>query len=229
MNKLLEKLRSKKFCLIASLPENSYELAKIAWEAGVDAIKVHVNVYHNASKNQFASLAESKELLTRIIKDCPVPVGIVAGGDPFYSEQIMDELVKMGLDFVSLFAHHTSASFYLKHDINNFLSINSSYSFEEIKYLANSGFADILEMSIIDKEEYGQRLNARDLAKYKYIASLTKTPTVVPTQKMIYAADIPTLYKTGVKGVMAGAVVYGNKPEVIRETLINFRKEIDKL
>ncbi len=229
MNRLLDQLNSKKMCLIASLPENSYELAKIAWEAGVDAVKVHVNVYHNASKNQFSSLKESKELLARIIKDCPVPVGVVAGSDPLYSEQIMDELIEMGFDFVSLFAHHTSASFYLRDDINNFLSINSSYSFEEIKYISNSFFADILELSIIDKEDYGQRLNARDLAKYEYIASLTQSPTVVPSQKLIYASDIPVLYRTGIKGVMLGAVVFGKKPEVIKETIQDFRREIDKL
>jgi hypothetical protein len=56
MNKLLSKLQNNKLTLIASLPENSYELAKIAWEAGVDAIKVHVNVFHNASQNHFGPL-----------------------------------------------------------------------------------------------------------------------------------------------------------------------------
>ena len=40
MNKLLDRLNNNKMCLIASIPENNYEFAKAAWEAGVDAVKV---------------------------------------------------------------------------------------------------------------------------------------------------------------------------------------------
>jgi hypothetical protein len=215
--------------LIASLPENSYEIAKVAWEAGVDAIKVHINVFHNASQNHFGTLSEMRSVFERIIQDSPVPVGIVCGESAFQAEEVIDELVAMGFDFISLYAHHTPASVSARKDIDNFLAINSSYSFEEIKYLSHSHFAKILELSIVDKEDYGKRLSARELAKYHYIASFSKIPTVVPTQKVILPSDIPALHKTGVKAVMVGAVSYGKDPKTIQDTLIAFRKEIDKL
>jgi len=229
MNRLLKNLKENKMCLIASLPENKYELAKIAWEAGVDAIKVHCSVFHNASQNDFGSLEAFKAEFAKIIKDSPVPVGIVAGGGTEIAESILKELPKIGFDFVSLYAHHTPASYFNGLEINNFLSVNSSYSLEEIRNLLEGGFADILELSIIDKEEYGQRLNARDLSNYRTIAGMSDRPCVVPSQKLIFASDIPVLAKTGVKAVMIGAVVFDRDKEKMKRTLEDFRKQIDNL
>lgn len=230
MNRLLTKLKDNKMCLIASLPENDYELAKIAWESGADAIKVHCNVFHNASNNDFGKLEKFEDEFLRIIKDSPIPVGIVPGESAEQAEEIISRLPEMGFDFISLYAHHTPASFYNRNlKLNNFLSVNSSYPFEEISNLLRNGYADMLELSVIDKEEYGTRLNARDLSKYQTIASMSDIPCIVPSQKMIYSEDIKVLAKTGIKAVMIGAVVYGKDSEKIRRILTDFRKEIDKL
>jgi len=217
-------------CLIASLPENSYELAKIAWEAGVDAIKVHINVsLHRASQNHFGSLEENKAVFKSILADSPVPVGIVAGEQGFAAEAVVDEIVRMGFDFISLYGHHTPPTLVMRDDITNFLALNFSYSFEEMRIIANSFVADILELSIVAPENYGERLSARELAKYEFIAHLSNKPTVVPTQKLIYPSDVIALYKTGVKAVMVGAIAMGKNKESIKATLKAFRSEIDKL
>lgn len=229
MNKLLNKMKENKMTLIASLPRNEYSLAKLAWEAGADAIKVHANVFHNASQNNFGVFEDFKEEFARIIKDSPVPVGIVPGGSTESAEMILKEVESLGFDFISLYAHHTPASFFYGLNINNFLSINSSYNPEEISELLNNGFADMLELSIIDKEEYGSRLNGRDLSRYHTIASMSDVPCVVPSQKLMKSTDIPVLYKTGVKAVMLGAVVVGKHGENMVEQLKKFRKEIDLL
>lgn len=229
MNELYKKLKENKMSLIASLPENSYEFAKIAWESGADAIKVHCNVFHNASQNNFGDYEDFRDEFLRIIKDSPIPVGIVAGGNPEIAETIIKKLSGDGFDFVSLYAHDTPASFYNGFSINNFLSVNSSYSCEEIKHLLDGGYADILELSLIDKEDYGVRLTARDLSKYRTIANYSDVPCVVPSQKLIYPQDIPILAKTGVKALMVGAIVLGKETENIESTLKAFRKEIDKL
>lgn len=229
MNKLLTELKTKKMCLIASLPENSYELAKIAWECGVDAIKVHVNVFHRASQNTFGSVEDNRELFRKIIEDSPVPVGIVLGENPFLAESLIADVVDLGFDFISLYGHHTPASFVNRTDINNFFAVNSIYSPEELRYIAQSFVADILELSVVEPELYGERLSGRDLAKYEYIARHANVPCVVPTQKVVYPSDVKVLHKTGVKGIMVGAISYGKTAESIRETLIGFRKEIDAL
>lgn len=229
MNRLLNKMQENKMTLIASLPRNDYNLAKLAWENGADAIKVHANVFHNASQNNFGTLADFKEEFLKILKDSPVPVGLVPGGSTESSEEVMDEIVEMGFDFISLYAHHTPSSFYYDSRINNFLSVNSSYSYKEISELTNNGYADMLELSIIDKEEYGSRLNARDLSKYQTISGLSDIPCVVPSQKLINSKDVPLLYHTGVKAIMLGAVVFGKDASKLVSEIKAFRKEIDQL
>lgn len=98
-----------------------------------------------------------------------------------------------------------------------------------MRIIANSFVADILELSIVAPENYGERLSARELAKYEFIAHLSNKPTVVPTQKLIYPSDVIALYKTGVKAVMVGAIAMGKNKESIKATLKAFRSEIDKL
>lgn len=229
MHRLLNKLNSNKMTLIASVPANDYELAKTAWEAGADAIKVHINVFHRASQNNFGSLESIRPVFERILRDSPVPVGIVAGEDTFLVESVVDEIVNMGFDFISLCGQFTPASLVMREDISNFFAVNYTYNLEEINAISNSFVADILELSIADPSTYGERLNARDLARYEYIAKNSKVPTVVPTQRVVYPSDVKALHKCGVKAVMVGAISMGKTKESISETLRNFKKAIEEL
>ena len=229
MNKLLDRLNNNKMCLIASIPENNYDIAKAAWEAGADAVKVHINVWHRASNNTFGTLEDNFEVFSKILKDCPVPVGIVVGEDAFVAEDNVDKAIEMGFDFISLYGHHTPASLAYRKDITNFFAVNSTYTLDEINAVSNSSFADILEMSICLPETYGERLNAKDLVRYEYISKHSAIPTVVPTQHNVLPTDVKALYKCGVKAVMVGAISMGKEIETISKTLKEFRKEIDKL
>lgn len=229
MKKILKTLKENKFSLIASLPENDYEIAKAAWEAGADAIKVHINVFHRASQNTFGTLESMKELFQKIIDDSPVPVGIVAGEDTLLVEGLVDDLVAMGFDFISLHGKYTPASLVNRDDVANFFAVDYTYSFDEIDAVSNSFAADILELSICDPSTYGERLNARDLVRYERIAKRSKIPTVVPTQRLVKPSDVELLYKCGVNAVMVGAISYGKTKESIANTLREFKKAIEKL
>lgn len=229
MNQLLDKLNQNKMCLIASIPANNYDFAKAAWEAGADAIKVHINVWHRASNNTFGSLEDNKSVFEKILKDSPVPVGIVVGEDAFVAEKQLDEVVKMGFDFVSLYGHHTPASLITRKDITNFFAVNSTYTLEEIEAVSQGDFADILELSICLPETYGERLNARDLVRYKYLASRSKIPAIIPTQHVVLPEDVKTLAACGVKAVMVGAISMGKEKDSIFSTLKSFREAIDRL
>lgn len=229
MNRLLNKLKSGKMGLIVSIPQNKYEFAKAAWENGADAIKVHINVWHRASKNTFGTLEDNMEVFTRILKDSPVPVGIVVGEDTYVAEEQIEKVIKMGFDFVSLYGHHTPPTLINNDKINNFFAVNYTYPFEEIIAIGNSGFADFLELSICNPESYGERLNARDICRYKYLTSQVNIPTVVPTQHKVVASDIPVLAKTGISAIMIGAIAFGQDVDEIARVCKEFRTEIDKL
>ena len=68
--------------LIVSLPVNDMELARLAWENGADFIKVHTNVFHNASKGH------------RHFDEQLVPEGIVETS-PFRSESCSPKILRM--------------------------------------------------------------------------------------------------------------------------------------
>ena len=229
MSRLLGALKKNKFSLIASIPENKYELAKIAWEAGADAIKVHINVFHRASQNTFGTLGSLKTEFLKIIKDSPVPVGIVAGEDTVLVEEVLDEIIEMGFDFISLHGHYTPPAVVKSKEIANFYAVDSSYTYDEIMAVANSFVADILELSICEGSTYGNRLNARDLARYERVAKASPIPTIVPTQRLVKPDDVELLYKCGISAVMVGAISMGKTAESISCTLSQFKKAIEEL
>jgi len=215
--------------LVVSLPENTYEMAKAAWEAGADAIKVHINLFHNASLVKFGTLAEQRPILEAILRDCPVPVGVVAGQDTKTSEAVIEELVEMGFDFISLYGHHMPVSLTGRSDVVNLFAIDYSYSLEEVKTITNSFIADILELSILPHEEYGLRLNARDLGYYLTFSQVSSIPTVLPSQRLLYPSDVKAIAKCGVKGIMIGAIVMGHDIDKMVSQIKQFKKAIAEL
>lgn len=230
MSKFVELLNKNKFSLVVSLPANDYELAKAAWENGADVIKMHINVHHRASKNVFGSFEENKELFERILKDCPVPVGIVAGDGALVAETALDDLAEAGFDFVSLYVHHTPPkSLLCKDKLAVMGAIDYTYADKEIETLSSGKYADILEMSIVHPEGYGQRLCLRDILGYQKNTNMSKIPAVVPTQRFVYPSDCQILMNAGVKGIMIGAIVTGKEVESLAKTTKAFREAIDQL
>lgn len=228
MSKIKQALLTKPMTLIVSLPVNNLELAKLAWENGADFIKVHTNVFHNASKGQFGTFDEQLPFLTELLKTSPVPVGIVPAQNPGDAEKVIEKIVTMGFDFISLYGQHYPTIGCFRNDINSFFAIDDSYSLEEIKNLVNNGFIDILECSFVPHDEYGTRFNARDLSKLATLAKLS-VPLVLPSQRKVLPEDVPYLHKVGVQGLMIGAIVTGKDKETFGTMVKSFREAIDKL
>jgi hypothetical protein len=229
MSRILTSLKTKPMTLVVSLPENTYEMAKTAWEAGADAIKVHINLFHNASLIQFGPLEDQKLVLEKILQDSPVPVGVVAGQDTKTSEAVIEELVHMGFDFISLYGHHMPLSLVNRQDVSNLFAIDYSYSLEEVKTIANSFIADILELSILPHEEYGKRVNARDLAHYVAFSQASSIPTLLPSQRLIYPNDVSAISRCGIKAIMIGAIVFQHDKNEMAFQIKQFKKAINAL
>src|SRR6188508_1992560 len=94
--------------LIVSLPRNDVELAKAAAESGAHAVKVHMNVRHDASGTGFGSYAEEHETVREIIKAVKIPVGLMPGADPanLPAQDELNSLAAAGLEFVDIYTHH---------------------------------------------------------------------------------------------------------------------------
>lgn len=226
---LTHSLEKNKLTLIVSLPENRLDLARAAIDAGVDVIKLHVNVHHRASGNSFAPVHTYEEVFRNIREEFSGPLGIVPGGafeDIKQSE--LDQLLQLGFNFYSIYAHHKPGWMVQLEGIEKTFAITHEYPFSllgKVKHLGVSA----LEASIIPGEEYGTPLTFKDILAYSALVQNVDVPVMVPSQRKIAPSDIPLLYHAGVKAVMLGAVVIGKTEESIKGAISAFRETIDSL
>lgn len=226
--KFIESLNEEKLSLVISCPLNDYEFAKAAWENGADALKVHLNVNHHASGTHFKSLKEEIEFIHKLLKNSPIPVGVVVGGSEEVVDQDFKNVLKENFDFLSLYAHHATTEVLNQDKISKMLACDYTYTKEEILNLEKIG-TDILEMSIMHPDDYGTLLTARDLAKYKQINDLVSLPTLLPTQKNIKTSDLQKIKEVGFNGIMIGAIVTTKDYDTYVKRIKEFREAIDAL
>lgn len=220
-------LEAKTMTLVASLPDNTPDLARAAVENGADVIKVHLNVVHRASNTCFGPLEEERERLLAVLEAAAdIPVGIVPGGRPGIGRMEIEPLIGMGFDFVSAYAVHLSAAFLTVKGIGKMVALDSSYTLEDARAMAGLG-VDVLEASIIPPEGYGHPLTAADVLRYAALARAFDGPVVVPTQRKIVPDDLSALMMAGVRGLMIGAVVAGKDPLSYGAATKLYRRVID--
>ncbi|TLQ08998.1 hypothetical protein FEZ48_02270 [Marinilactibacillus psychrotolerans] len=225
---LIDMLNTNKLSLIVSLPSNDIELAREAVQNGADAIKVHINVSHRASGNDFGSVEENKEFLKQLVDEFDCPIGIVPSDS---HEKIMKEeiefLESIGFSYFSIYMQDCP-TFLLNSKLEKTVAGNYDYQLEEIKHIDQVG-VQAFEASIIHGDEYGTPINVSDLLKYTSIVENVNVPVIVPTQRKVIPEDVRALYKTGVKAIMAGAVSIGTEKESIGRTVKEFRKAFDEI
>lgn len=223
--RLIEILQEK-MTLIVSLPKNDPGLAKAVSEAGADAIKVHLNCHHRASGTHFGSWKEEKERIENIPSSLDIPVGIVPGAETVASMEEMEELSRLGFDFLDIFVNHMPCQFFGVRNMTKTIALDYTFPFDHISYLEDIGM-EIIEASIIEPQGYGHPLSSRDLARYCELLAKTKCPVFIPTQRKIIPEDVPYLHRIGARGIAIGAVVTGMETDQIISVTRKFRESID--
>lgn len=207
--------------LLVSLPQNARELAQAAADGGADALKVHINVHHDASGTHFGSLAEEHANLASIL-EVGLPTGIVPGvAASLPSPEDMAELARMGLDFFDLYDHDMPSWMMVIEDLTRTVAASSSTSLESVRQFESMGF-EMVEGAIVPHEGYGQMLSAADLAAYRRLREMTALPIIIPSQRALHPEDVPALLATGVNAVMIGAIVTGREPQQLRAATQEF-------
>jgi putative N-acetylmannosamine-6-phosphate epimerase len=207
--------------LIVSLPRNSPDLALAAADGGAEALKVHINVHHDASDTHFGTLAEEHASLEEIL-DVGLPTGIVPGvATSLPSPEDMAELARMGVDFFDLYDHDMPAWMLRIEDLTRTIAASSATPLESVAQFEAMGF-DMLEAAVVPHDGYGQMLSAADLAAYRRLRKTTSLPVIVPTQRAIRPDDVSAVLATGVNAVMIGAVVTGREGDSLRAATQHF-------
>jgi len=211
--------------LVVSLPHNSPELARAATDGGADALKVHINVTHEASGTRFGGLAEERGNLEEIL-GLGLPTGIVPGtAASLPSRDDMEELVRMGIDFFDLYAHDMPTWMTRLEGMTRTVAISDTTPVTAIAHLEKLGF-EMLEAAVVPHEGYGRPLSVADLMLYRQIRAATKLPIIVPTQRAIEPEDVTTLIEIGVDAIMIGAIVTGREPGSLRAATQRFASSL---
>lgn len=217
---LLEDLRSNAPAVLVSLPRNDPELARAAAEAGASALKVHLNVTHRASGRSFGS-AEAEAEAIREIGALDVPVGVVPGEDVETIRKTLPALSDLPVDYVDAYARHLPPEAIEAPDLSAWIGPSSEYETEEILALERTG-ADVLEGSLIPKDDYGQAFTAEHGARYVDLADRASLPVVVPTQLALRPEDAAYLAERGVTNFLLGAIVMDATPESVADATSAF-------
>lgn len=227
MNAFLDTLKQKKFMLIMSMPVNDAPLARDAFEAGADVVKVHMNLTHRAGGTLFGDLAENRACFETMLSEAKGPMGLVPGGSAEAAGKDLIEASRMGFSFLSVYAHHMPV-WGMKHAPAVMTAADCSYTTEEIAAFKACG-ADVLEASVIPGAEYGTPLTMRDVIRYRNITAAVDLPVVVPTQRAVRPDEVRALYEAGVNALMIGSIVTGKTRETILPAIEAFRTAIDRL
>lgn len=223
--------------LIVSLPRNDVELARAAAESGANAIKVHMNVRHDASGTRFGSFAEEQDAVRQIISAVKIPVGLMPGADTA-SLPTADELTSLaqsGLDFVDIYTHHMPLWF-LELPLRLIVALGSFDGFVEPAYYQTrliwppeqqKNRIAMTEASIFPKEDYGKPFTFADLRRLRVLQEYIDTPMVVPTQKAITPYDSVWLKRGGCAALMIGAIVTGDSADSIANATAAYREAIE--
>ncbi|MCD4782344.1 MAG: hypothetical protein K8T10_00790 [Candidatus Eremiobacteraeota bacterium] len=226
-NKFLQVIE-KPFSLTVSIPKNDPDMAVAAAENGADAIKVHINVGHYASGTKFGTWEEEKGNIAKIIDHVSIPVGLLPGQDQIATRQEVEEARDMGIEFLDAFAHSMPLYLWKMESLGYMLAANLEYDSKMLKALEFAGM-NALEATILPHEEYGKRLNMRDIALYRKLVLSTSCPVIVPTQKDIRPEELRMLKRMGIRGIVIGAVVTGRTVEGVAKVTGRFRKAIDDI
>jgi hypothetical protein len=226
--RLLKTLR-KGFTLMVSLPKNCPDLARAAVEAGAECLKVHINCHHFASDTRFGNWHEEKVVISEIKDACgKIPLGLVSGEQTQPGRADLDEIEEFGFDFWDLFCRFTPPEFLDLPNMGRMVAIDSSWEPWLIKALADL-HVDVIESSIIPRDNYRGELNLEDVARYHRLAQCSTMPILIPTQKAIKPEQVRYLKRAGAAGITIGAVVTGLEPKSLKEATSAFRWAIDDM
>jgi hypothetical protein len=134
----------------------------------------------------------------------------------------MAQLPAMGFTFLSAYLHDAPAGMLPpSSQLERMLAFGSTDSPELAEGLEAID-VQVIELSIMAPDTYGQVLSSHDLLRYAAFRRRTHLPLVVPSQHHITPEALPELARMGIEAVMLGSIVCGSTAESWKETFQRF-------
>ena len=197
------------FPVIVSLARHDLDLAKAARDAGIAAIKVHLNAYHRASGTTFGSFAQERPFFVALAK-LGLPLLVMAGQETVPTPKELDALADLGFEGFNVYFDHLQPHL-LASRLRPMPALGEKSTDADLEAIKSIPGA-MLEASIVPFSGYGQPLNDADLTRYADISARAGLPVIAPSQKKFTAADMPRLKAAGIAAPLLGVVVTGDTP-----------------
>lgn len=209
-------LTAGRFPIAVSLARHDMALAEAAREAGVDAIKLHLNAYHRASGTTFGSFAQERAFFEEVAT-LGLPLLVMAGQETVPTREEMDILAEMGVEGFNVYFSHLQPHL-LEAKMRPMPAMADTSSDTDLERMNDLPGA-VIEASITRFTDYGKPVEQADLAAFGSIVERSRVPVIAPSQKRFTAQDVPALRASGVAGLLLGVVVTGDTPQEMRAAL----------
>jgi hypothetical protein len=199
--------------LIVKLPENSIEMAKVAEDAGADAVCI--------------SYSEDEDAIKRIIKVLNIPIGMSLDENILTGPEMKD-FKRLGFDFINIPSNDAPDHLLEIGGLGRILSLDQDYNEIDLTRLSDRPI-DGVEAAVIVPEEWGKELTVGDLQQYITIAMSTTLPVIIPAQKSIRASEVPIIWDTGAKAIMIGENVIGDNVQSMKAVIKEYRSAMESI
>ncbi|MBU0574012.1 MAG: hypothetical protein KKH83_06005 [Candidatus Margulisbacteria bacterium] len=209
MSALRQLLNDNKFTLITCLPEDNPAYARLAQEAGADALLV---------REHFA--------LEDIVAAVDIPVGLDTVTNEDLADKDFKKMIKL-VDFVN-FVPEALLQVKALNDLTRVIALDDTFSIEQLMAYKEKG-ADALDAAILPGRIGKKELMIGDLQQYITICITSGLPVIIPTQKVIKPSEVAIIEDAGAKGLILTETVLGNSERSFEKALREFRIAVDDL
>ncbi|NQU16675.1 MAG: hypothetical protein HQ564_01310 [Candidatus Saganbacteria bacterium] len=203
MSKLRRLLHNNPISLIVNLWENNPESAKLAENAGADALMI--NDLDNAEQ---------------ICKSVKIPTGIV-----LRDARRINKRALQGLDFINFEMEHSPQFKNVPH--TRILMLDEKFSIDSLLNLSDK--AEAIDAAIVPLTQGVKDLVVGDLQNYISIIISADLPVLIPTQRSIKPSEVAIIWDAGAKGIILTKTVLGNTARSFEKTIREFRIAVDDL
>lgn len=209
--------------LIAILPHNNDEYARVAHEAGADALVIGIDKTESIFPGLFGSFDLQEDSINSILSTSSIPVGISIGDSRPLTPEGWERIVSKPFSFVNMYAHHMPPFVLEDRRMEKLVTIGAGYMLEQIKSMSEMEQVIALEAAIVSSQGKTHVFSVLDLATLRLISRLSAKPVVLRAQKKLELGDIRSVSDAGLKGITLDPSALEPGVEAYRDAISTYR------
>ena len=177
----------------------------------------------------FGGLDEERERLAEMVRAAgDRPLGVVVGTNGELTSAELDELVKLGVDFVAVYPHRAPASLLKIEALGHIARLDPGYPGGPLRGLADLA-VDAFAVSVGRPRESIGGFTVHDMASFRQLLETLQRPVMVASSWEIQSDDLPFFREQGVEALILTPLVLGESADSVREKVVEYHQAISAL